>query len=400
MILNLVAIPLYLLLALATGLAGYSLWPSLGAGNAIFLGICVFLGAALLHEVIERKRSTAETRRQLMLLRQSARHTEEELSWARREMRDLLSALEDSGVSRSPASQQAALDEVMTEVRMLRSLVEGLSEPQDGKGPGRQLRTAMPEEQDDDETLGAEEILPLVREALSHDRVDVVLQPIVSLPQRKRRSYECFTRLRDGEGNVLLPETYLPVARQAGLVAAIDNMLLFRCIQLVRGIQRRHASVDFFCNLSVSTLQDEDFFADFVDYLGSHRELAANLVFEFPQEDLDQHGPRIRELLDQLHTLGCRFSLDRIQDLYLDLDDLAERHIVFVKIEADVLQSLARARGSHAVVGLITELGESDIDLIVEKIEDESVLKELLDYGIDFGQGYLFGEPRFARPAA
>ncbi|WP_022727850.1 EAL domain-containing protein [Fodinicurvata sediminis] len=397
MILNIVAFLSYLLLALGVGLASHSLWPALGLGGAILLACTIFLAGALIHEGVDRRRSQTESRRQIMLLKQSARHTEEELRWARREMRSLLSALEDSGIGRSSASQQAALDEVMTEVRMLRSLVEDLS-GETGNAGSRQVLTRT--ETEDDMPLDAEEVLPLVREALSHDRVDVVLQPIVSLPQRKRRFYECFTRLRDGEGNVLLPEVYLSVARQAGLVAAIDNMLLFRCIQLVRGIQRRHASVDFFCNLSVSTLHDEDFFADFVDYLGSHRELAANLVFEFPQEDLDQHGPRIRELLEQLHDLGCRFSLDRIRDLYLDLDDLAARHIAFVKIEADVLQSLAQARGSHAVVGLITELSESDIDLIVEKIEDEKLLKELLDYGIDFGQGYLFGEPRFARPAA
>ncbi|MGM0559898.1 MAG: EAL domain-containing protein [Pseudomonadota bacterium] len=397
MILNVAAFLFYLLLALGVGLASYSLWPMLGLGSAILLSCTILLAGALVHEAIDRRRGQAESRRQIMLLKQSARHNEEELRWARREMRNLLSALEDSGVGRSSASQQAALDEVMTEVRMLRSLVEDLS-GESGTADGRGMVTST--ESEDSAPLDAEEVLPLVREALSHDRVDVVLQPIVSLPQRKRRFYECFTRLRDGEGNVLLPEVYLSVARQAGLVAAIDNMLLFRCIQLVRGIQRRHASVDFFCNLSVSTLQDEDFFADFVDYLGSHRELAANLVFEFPQEDLEQHGPRIRKLLEQLYALGCRFSLDRIQDLYLDLDDLAARHIAFVKIEADVLQSLAQARGSHAVVGLITELAESDIDLIVEKIEDEKLLKELLDYGIDFGQGYLFGEPRFARPAS
>ncbi|WP_051608973.1 EAL domain-containing protein [Fodinicurvata fenggangensis] len=397
MILNVAAFLFYLLLALGVGLASYSLWPMLGLGSAILLSCTILLAGALVHEAIDRRRGQAESRRQIMLLKQSARHNEEELRWARREMRNLLSALEDSGVGRSSASQQAALDEVMTEVRMLRSLVEDLS-GESGAADGQGMVSST--ESEDSAPLDAEEVLPLVREALSHDRVDVVLQPIVSLPQRKRRFYECFTRLRDGEGNVLLPEVYLSVARQAGLVAAIDNMLLFRCIQLVRGIQRRHASVDFFCNLSVSTLQDEDFFADFVDYLGSHRELAANLVFEFPQEDLEQHGPRIRKLLEQLHALGCRFSLDRIQDLYLDLDDLAARHIAYVKIEADVLQSLAQARGSHAVVGLITELAESDIDLIVEKIEDEKLLKELLDYGIDFGQGYLFGEPRFARPAS
>jgi cyclic-di-GMP phosphodiesterase TipF (flagellum assembly factor) len=42
-------------------------------------------------------------------------------------------------------------------------------------------------------------------------------------------------------------------------------------------------------------------------------------------------------------------------------------------------------------------LNDNDIDLIVEKLEAEEDLIELLDYDIDFGQGYLFGEPRISR---
>ena len=42
-------------------------------------------------------------------------------------------------------------------------------------------------------------------------------------------------------------------------------------------------------------------------------------------------------------------------------------------------------------------LDRDGLDLIVEKIEDEKQLVELLDFGIDFGQGYLFGEPRLSR---
>ena len=50
--------------------------------------------------------------------------------------------------------------------------------------------------------------------------------------------------------------------------------------------------------------------------------------------------------------------------------------------------------------GLLRALRRHRIDLIVEKVEAESRLIDLLDYEIDYGQGYLFGAPRPARPAA
>jgi cyclic-di-GMP phosphodiesterase TipF (flagellum assembly factor) len=74
---------------------------------------------------------------------------------------------------------------------------------------------------------------------------------------------------------------------------------------------------------------------------------------------------------------------------------LASRHIRFIKIEIDRLLS-----GAQLDHGLLRALRRHRIDLIVEKVEDESRLIDLLDYEIDYGQGYLFGAPRLARPAA
>ena len=92
---------------------------------------------------------------------------------------------------------------------------------------------------------------------------------------------------------------------------------------------------------------------------------------------------------------GGRVSLDQIRDVELDPDDLAARRVSFVKVEANLL---LETLGQHAE--LLRALRRREIDLIVEKVEDEGRLLELLDYEVDFGQGYLFGEPRLARPAA
>src|SRR3546814_1799574 len=69
--------------------------------------------------------------------------------------------------------------------------------------------------------------------------------------------YECFSRLRTADGYMILPEQYIAVAEREGIVSAIDNMLLIRCIQLVRKIQNRGEKLDFFCNISSHTLGDE-----------------------------------------------------------------------------------------------------------------------------------------------
>jgi cyclic-di-GMP phosphodiesterase TipF (flagellum assembly factor) len=247
--------------------------------------------------------------------------------------------------------------------------------------------------------LGERQILDLLRDGLRENRVELALQPIVSLPQRKRRFFECYSRIKAADGKVLVPEQYLDIAERFGLVTAIDNMLLFRCIQLLRKLRKANANVGFFLNISQRTLQDRDFFREFINLMAQNSELAPAIVFEFSQRAWDNADNTLYRDLDRLAELGYRFSLDKITDLDIDVQALSARHFRFVKIEAT---RLAQAAASGAIGddprNFKRMLDSYAIDLIVDRIESEPMLLELLELSIDFGQGYLFGEPRIAKP--
>ncbi len=151
----------------------------------------------------------------------------------------------------------------------------------------------------------------------------------------------------------------------------------------------------FFCNISPHTLADETFFTDFLTFLEGNEKLAPHLIFEFAQADFLRWCEVGARLLDRLSALGCRFSLDHVTDLDLDPAMLARRRVGFIKIEASLLLEKLTRHG-----GVLRALRRHKIDVIVEKVEEEHTLIELFDHDIDFGQGFLFGEPRLARPAA
>jgi cyclic-di-GMP phosphodiesterase TipF (flagellum assembly factor) len=223
---------------------------------------------------------------------------------------------------------------------------------------------------------------------------------VVSLPQRKPSYYETFTRLRDGQGAVIEPARYIAAAESSGLISAIDNNLLFRCVQIVRKSQRRELNLGFFCNISRYTLMDTSFFPEFIDFMEQNAGLAANLIFEFTQADLAAHDRNTEYNLAQLSDLGFRFSVDGVTNLELDVEALVDRRLSFLKIDASTaLDTLRDADASLQLHRVKRALDRAGINLIVEKIEEEEQLIELLDYGIDFGQGYLFGAPRLSREA-
>lgn len=303
------------------------------------------------------------------------------------------------------ASEGHNVKEIVAEVRVLQSLIEGLQsrsgqgvvrmEPAIAVGGGRPPRRPLPTIATG---LNESQILDFVQEGLKADRVDLYLQPVVSLPQRKRRFYECYSRIRAEDGSIITPEQYLELAVREGLIGAIDNMLLFRCVQLVRKVRLRHREVGFFCNISPNNLSDQTFFTEFVEFMTQNAELAPHLFFEFSQADAGRFDAATLRQLGHLANYGFRFSLDRVSDLRLDLRALRERGFAYVKL--DVRLVLESIRGDKPILDLRALKGALDragLDLIIEKLENEQDLLELLDYQIDYAQGFLFGEPRPSR---
>ena len=84
--------------------------------------------------------------------------------------------------------------------------------------------------------------------------IDIYLQPMVTLPQRKVRFYEAVTRLRDDKDQILAADDFIAVAEAGGLIGKIDHMVMLRCIQVLRRLMVRNKDVGVFCNVSASTL--------------------------------------------------------------------------------------------------------------------------------------------------
>lgn len=242
------------------------------------------------------------------------------------------------------------------------------------------------------------EILATVRRALEQDRVDLYLQPIVTLPQRRTRYYEGLTRLRGASGEIILPSAYVRVAERAGVMPDIDNLLLTRCVQIVRRMVERNRELGVFCNISAHSLLDVDFFPKFVTFMRENSDLADALFFEFAQETVDAFGPLENESLAALRALGFSFSLDRVTRLDLDAETLARKGFRFVKVDCELLLHRSHEAGAQIHGADLSELlRRSGVEMIVEKIEQERQVIDLLDYDVSYGQGYLFSAPRPVR---
>jgi cyclic-di-GMP phosphodiesterase TipF (flagellum assembly factor) len=249
--------------------------------------------------------------------------------------------------------------------------------------------------------ISREGMAGVVAAAIDGNRIDLYLQPIVTLPQRKVRYYEALSRLRTEQGDVVPAIEFIEVAEGAGLMPKLDNLLMFRCVQVMRRLQIKNRDVGLFCNINAATLLDAAYFKQFFDFMDANRALGPSMLLEFTHAAYRAFGPLEHEALASLAERGFRFSLDHVSDLRIEPKELADRGFRFVKVPAKML--LSRITGAHSDIhpaDLADLLARSGVDLIAERIESESMVVDLLDYDVRFGQGFLFSPPRPVRAEA
>ncbi len=249
--------------------------------------------------------------------------------------------------------------------------------------------------------MRSEDLLNKVKAAIEANRIDIYLQPIVTLPQRKVRFYEAVTRLRDESDTLITAESFIGTAEAAGLMGRIDHAVILRCMQVLRRLMVRNKDVGVFCNMAAATLRSEASFAEVLDFLEANRALAASFVLEFKQATFRSLSPIESEHLAALAQRGFRFSIDNVTDLRIEPRDLADRGVRFIKVPAALLLDSRQAVASDIDAADLSDLlGRFGIDLIAERIEGERAVVDLLDFDVRFGQGFLFAAPRPLRPDA
>lgn len=234
-----------------------------------------------------------------------------------------------------------------------------------------------------------QKLLNVVQRALSADRIEMLMQPIVSLPQRKVRHFECYSRIREEDGTIYTPDSFLALAEERNLIRLVDNAILFRCIQLIRASIKRNFDVKFFVNVSKYTLGDDFFFESLIEFLRRNRELAGHMVFEFHVDVIKYDLDKLAKNFRKLKNFDCYCSVDHVNAPDLSLTKLSELNFKYVKIETSAFLAANR----NNVLRFLKLAAHHRIDVIASHVESENQAIELQDFNIDYGQGYLFGAP-------
>lgn len=237
-----------------------------------------------------------------------------------------------------------------------------------------------------------------ILQAFEADRIELHLQPIVALPQRKVRFYEALARLRLADESILVPAEFMPLLERLGHSAEFDRRVLGRALAIARHLMARGSETIVSINIAPKALEEAGFLRSLARIFDAYPDVIGRIVLELSQRcwrtlDAEQAGA-----LSTLRDKGIPFALDRATDLRLDPLALADRGVRFVKLPADLLIAADQGRGLDIeAADMASVLRRAGIKLIAEKVEREEAVPDLIDLDIPLAQGFVFAAPRAVR---
>lgn len=244
----------------------------------------------------------------------------------------------------------------------------------------------------------------LVTQAFEADRIELHLQPIVSLPQAKIRFYEVLARLRLADGTLLAPVEFLPILECSGRASDFDRRILIRSMAVARHLMARGSEAIVGVNLSAHAIVEPGFLWSLAGLLDSSPDILGRIVLELPQHSWRHLDADLKNALASLRERGVPFSLDRAADLRFDPQALADLGVRFMKLPADLLIRAAEQQdGRYAgpeldVRDFAPTLRRHGIRLIAERVDQDDMVPALEDLGIPLAQGFAFAAPRPVKP--
>jgi len=238
--------------------------------------------------------------------------------------------------------------------------------------------------------------LARIAEAVAAERMEVLIEPIHALAEGRPRHFEVSVRLLTADGATLDQREFSRATRGTGLMPRIDAARMVRAARVAHRLGERGRKGSVLALVDGASLTDESFLAATAAEPGIHAGMG--LVLAFAQSEVRAFSPGHTRALETLAAAGFRFALEEVADLDMDFAALKARGFEFVKLDAQVfLDGLPAAGGRIPASDICRHLADFGLALVVGRIEDDWLLARILGFGVLFGKGALFGEPRLVK---
>ena len=236
-----------------------------------------------------------------------------------------------------------------------------------------------------------------LRRAFDRKEFKVYYQPIVELRTGEIREFEALIRWQHPEYGLVLPNEFISVAEESGLIVQMGEWILDEACRQTRKWQEKFSfskPISISVNLSAKQLMHPSLLGSVREVLAKTGLSANSLKLEVTETMVMSHSETALSVLSELSSLGIMLSTDDFGTGYSSLSYLHNFPFSRLKIDRSFISKMDADVKSEAIVRTILMLGLNlNLEVIAEGIETELQLNRLRSLGCRLGQGYLFSKP-------
>jgi diguanylate cyclase (GGDEF)-like protein len=237
----------------------------------------------------------------------------------------------------------------------------------------------------------------LVRRAIAEEQLVLEYQPIVDLATGKTVEAEALLRIEDPDRGRRMPEYFLSVAEEAGLLPAMDEWVrttAFSQLAAWRSNGGPRVVERIAVNVTARELATSDFASRLASSLQDTGLDGRDLAVEVTEHVLLQTSHSAVGSLSELRSLGVRVGLDDFGTGFSALSYLQTFPLDYLKIDRSLVERITVDARSSAIISATIDLAHAlDLAVVAEGVETEEQVAMLRSFGCDRGQGFVFSRP-------
>lgn len=247
----------------------------------------------------------------------------------------------------------------------------------------------VPAIEQDKYTMG--KIRHRLQQSIDQHAFMLFVQPIVSTKDKKTY-YEVLMRMKGDDGETIFPDTFLPLASNAGLLTDLDMVIIEQTFKFM-GNNNTCEKQSFSINLMPSTLYNSNFMSEIKALFESYQVNPRRIIFEIIEADVFDMQI-ISPLIQELRTLGCRIAIDDFGTGHSSYSRLKALDVDILKIDGSFIRNiLVDEFDFHATKSFYAAAKLKNLDVVAEFVENQKIQDMLTQLGVEWLQGFHTGKP-------
>jgi len=234
-----------------------------------------------------------------------------------------------------------------------------------------------------------------LREAIEVQAFEVYFQPQIDVVAHKIVGLEALVRWIDADGKIIMPESFIRVAEETGLIVDLDKIIFKKAVgQFAKWREAGIAPERISINLAAKEFTNKNFCAFLKEQLKVCKLNEDCLELEITESDIMSNPEEAITKLQEMHTMGIRISVDDFGTGYSSLAYLKRFPIDKLKIDQSFVRDIPNDEEDCAIVQAVIALGKTlGLTLIAEGVENKAQEEFLVQNGCHLIQGFYHSEP-------